>query len=254
MKLVKLGVRFTSPAFFDMSARFKPQSAHWYGDGFRIGDRAAAYIYLKYWRTHNPTRKLIVLEDNTLPGTEYSRWLPASWLFHDVADEIWEIAGSRDIVKRPPGEALYVRTIWQFWKSFMHSARTLMPNIHPDGISVTRAESLLKELSVPQKYLTIQPLFDATYDKHRNQTVGWWQVVVEKLSARLPVVVLGASANSAKLKLPFACFPMITRGVDAMTSLALIERATLHMGGATGTTIWAPILKVPTVAAYKAWG
>jgi hypothetical protein len=254
MKIVKLGVRSASPAFFDMAARFKPPTAsHWYGSGFRIGDRAAAYVYLKYWRQHNPGRKLIVLEDNTLPGTEYSRWLTSAWLFHDIADEVWEIAGAKDIVNRPPGEALYVRTLWQFWKTFMHSARVLVPNIHPDGVSVMRAEHLLKELSVPKKYLTVQPLFDAEYDKHRNQAAGWWQVVIEKLSVRLPTVVLGTPESAAKLKLPFACFPMISRGVDPMTSLALIERATMHVGGATGTTIWATILRVPTVAVYKTW-
>jgi hypothetical protein len=254
MKIVKLGARSAAPAFFDMSARFKPQTAHWYGSGFRIGDRAATHIYLHYWRLHNPTRKLVVLEDNTLPGTEYSRWLPASWLFRGIADEVWEIAGAKESVKRPPGEALYVRTLWQFWKSFMHSARTLVPAIHPDSVSVMRAEQLLAELSIPKKYLTVQPLFDAEYDMHRNQAAGWWQVVIEKLAARVPTVVLGSPASAPRLKLPFACFSMLTRGVDPMTSLAFIERATLHVGGATGTTIWAPILKVPTVAVYKSWG
>lgn len=253
MRLVKLGMRSVFPAFFDMASRFKPQNASWYGSGFRIGDRAAAYVYLKDWRQRNPGRKLIVLEDNTIVGTEYSRWLPASWLVHDIADEVWEIAGAKDIVKRPPGEALYVRTLWQFWKTFMHSTRTLVLTIHPDVLSVTRAEALLRELTIPKKYLTIQPLFDAGYDKHRNQTEGWWQIVIDRLSARLPVVVLGTSESAVRLKLPFACFPMLTRGVDPMTSLALIERATLHVGGATGTTIWAPILHVPTVAVYKTW-
>ena len=254
MKIVRLGTHSVAPAFFDMAVRFKPQATlHWYGSGFRIGDRAAAYIYLKYWRSQNPTRKLVVLEDNALPGTEYSRWLPASWLFQGIADEVWEVTGVKDVVKRPPGEALYVRTLWQFWKTFMHSARSLVPNIHPNGVSVMRAEQLLQELKVPKKYLSIQPLFDAEYDKHRNQTAGWWQVVIEKLSARLPTVVLGVPASAAQLKLPFACFPLITRGVDPMTSLALIERATMHVGGATGTTIWAPILHVPTVAVYKTW-
>jgi hypothetical protein len=253
MRVVKLGAHSAAPAFFDMAARFKPQTAHWYGGGFRIGDRAAAHIYLQFWRLHNPSRKLIALEDNTLPGTEYSRWLPAAWLFRGIADEVWEIAGARDVVKRPPGEALYVRTLWQFWKSFMHSTRSLVPEIHPDSVSVMRAEQLLKELKVPKRYLSIQPLFDAEYDKHRNREAEWWQVLIDKLSAVLPVVVLGAPANAKKLKLPFGCFPMIARNLDPMTSLAFIERAALHVGGATGTTIWAPILHVPTVAIYKVW-
>ena len=254
MKLIKLGARSAAPAFFDMASRFRPQhAAHWYGSGFRIGDRAAAYVYLKSWRIQNPTRRMVVLEDNTLPGTEYSRWLPASWLFNGIADEIWEVTNAKETVKRPPGEALYVQTLWQFWKTFMHSTRQLVPDIHPSGTAVLRAEQLLQELKVPKKYLTIQPLFDAMYDKHRNQTVGWWQVVIDKLALAIPTVVLGAASNVPKFKLPFASYPLMSYGLDPMTSLALIERATLHVGGATGTTIWAPILKVPTVAAYVSW-
>jgi hypothetical protein len=38
-----------------------------------------------------------------------------------------------------------------------------------------------------------------------------------------------------------------------MTSLALIYEAKVHTGGTTGTTLWAPIFKIPTLAAYATW-
>jgi len=117
-----------------------------------------------------------------------------------------------------------------------------------------RADTLLQDLKVPGNYVTIQPLFDAHYDKHRNQKASWWQAVVERMSGRVPTVVLGVHPNLKHIRLPGNCYPMIARGVDPMVSLALIAKASMHVGGATGTTIWAPILKVPTVAIYRSWG
>lgn len=253
MKILKLGSRMNAPAFFDMAARFKPTGAHWYGQGFRIGDRAAAYVYLKVWREANPHRKLIVVEDNHIPGTEYSRWLSASWLFKEIADEIWKTSSGGETVRRPNGDALYVKTLWAFWKSFRRSARTLDPVICPDDISMFRADTLLQEMKVPARYVTLQPLFDAKYDRHRNQSPAWWQALVERTAGRMPTVVLGVHPNLKHIKLPHNCYPIIARGVDPMVSLALIYKGVMHAGGATGTTLWAPILKRPTVAIYKTW-
>jgi hypothetical protein len=253
VEIVKLGDRTSAPAFFDMAARFKPRGAHWYGQGFRIGDRAAAHIYLKVWRQANPSRKLVVVEDNHIPGTEYSRWLPATWLFDGIADEVWKTANQNETVRRPNGEALYVRTLWAFWKSFMHSARAVEPVIQPDDISMRRADTLLREMRVPAHYVTLQPLFDASYDKHRNQKPDWWQGLIERAVGRMPTVILGVHPNLKQLRLPHNCYPIIARGVDPMVSLALIAKGAMHVGGATGTTLWAPILKKPTVAIYKAW-
>jgi hypothetical protein len=41
--------------------------------------------------------------------------------------------------------------------------------------------------------------------------------------------------------------------MNAMTTMALMDKGQLHIGGATGTTLWAPIFKVPTLACYPMW-
>jgi len=253
MKIQKLGNRTKSPAFFDMAGRFRPARAHWYGQGFRIGDRAAAHLYLKQWRQRYPARRLLVVEDNWIEGTEYSRWLPAHWLFADVADEIWSTESAKEVVKRPVGEPLYVETLWAFWKTFARSERTLIPNIEPDGLASTRADAILQDFKVPAGYVTVQPLFDAAYDRHRNQTAGWWQAVIERIAGHVPTVVLGVPLLAKQMKLPHNCYPLFVRGLDPMVSLALIRKAALHVGGATGTTLWASMLRVPTIAAYNGW-
>jgi hypothetical protein len=38
-----------------------------------------------------------------------------------------------------------------------------------------------------------------------------------------------------------------------MDTLAVVSKATAHVGGETGVTIWAPIFKIPTVAVYRQW-
>jgi hypothetical protein len=251
MRKIKLGNRSEFPAFFDMAARFKPPEAHWYGTGFRIGDRAAAYVYLKWWRLSNPRRRLIVIEDNWIQGTEHSRWLTASWMFAGIADEVWELERN-EAVSRPNAEALYTKTLWAFWKSFMQTSR-LTPDIKPMDAALLRAELVLRDLGIPSNFISVQPLFDAGYDKHRNQTARWWQNVANQLASRAPVLVLGLSSNYGKLTLSPQCHPAIRYGLDPMVSLALISKAALHVGGATGTTLWAPIFRVPTIAVYKNW-
>jgi len=253
MKIQKLGNRGQSPAFFDMSGRFRPGRAPWYGQGFRIGDRAAAYLYLKHWRQRYPARRLLIVEDNWIEGTEYSRWLPAKWLFPGIADEIWSTDSAKEVVKRPGGEPLYTDTLWTFWKSFARSERTVVPNLEPDTLASKRADTILQDFKVPADYVTIQPLFDATYDRHRNQTIGWWQSVIERIAGRVPTVVLGVPALSKQMKLPHNCYQIFVRGLDPMVSLALIRKAAMHVGGATGTTLWASMFRVPTVAVYNSW-
>lgn len=254
MKVIKLGDRTQKPAFFDMACRFKPsRSAHWYGKGFRIGDRAGAYAYLGEWRARNPDRRLVVVEDNHIEGTGYSRWLPASWLFKDIADEVWCAESATEKIEQPDGEALYRNTLWAFWKTYMKSDRKFKPDIIPDDPSERYAKKVLNELKVPENFATIQPLFDASYDKHRNCSPKWWETVIRGTVDRVPVVVLGVFPNAKHMNLPHKAYPVILRGVDPMVTLAMIRRAVVHVGGATGTTLWAPIFGVPTVAVYKKW-
>lgn len=252
MKIIKFGDRVHFPAYFDMSARFAPPGATWYGRQYRIGDRAGAHVWLADWRLRNPDRRLVVIEDSVMPGTEWSRYLPGTWLFGDVVDELQVVERVNEHVPRPVGEPLYHVSMWRIWH-WLSQNKLYQPTIRPLPGAVLSAQAVLKELGVPERYVTIQPLFDAGYDRHRNGRVDWWQEAVNTLAARVPLVVLGDVGNAKKISIPSGAFAVWERKLNPMESLALISNAVVHVGGATGTTLWAPILGVPVVAVYRGW-
>jgi hypothetical protein len=254
MKRIIFSDRKQAPAFYDMGCRFAPYlSKPWYGGPFRIGDRAAAHVWLADWRLRNPIRRLVVVEDSLMAGTEHSRALPGSWLFKDIADELWVVEEPGEVVKRPEGQTLYHVTMWRIWRWLMFN-KIVVPTIRPMPESVERMKTILDRYKVPSKYITVQPLFDATYDKFRNANVTWWASVLNTLQTQFPVVVLGLRENADKLKVSgHNLYPIWQESINAMESLAIISRSSVHVGGATGLTLWAPIFQISTLACYIGW-
>lgn len=253
MKSYRLGVRRSNPAFFDMACRFKPANARWYGSGFRLGDRAGAVVAMGHWRAHNPTRKLIILEDNFLPCCEHSKRLEARWLFQGIADEVFTTTAPHEHIERPAAENLYYERLWRSWWRIMHTKRVFFPALASEAPSRDIVNQLIVRLGIPPTYVTLQPLWDAKYDRYRNQSPIWWERLIQRLVSFMPVVVLGATTNACKLSLPPGAFPVWDHRIDAMASLEFMRRAAWHVGGETGLTLWAPMLNVPTAALYRTW-
>lgn len=252
MHLTRLGDRTLDPAWFDMARRFPPPNAFWYGQAFRMGDRAAAYLWLADWRHKNPARKLTVYEDSIMPGTEVSRHLPGTWLFSNIADDLFTVTRQGEKITPPTGQRLYHVTMWRIWLWLMKH-RTVDPKIQPLPKAVQRANELLDQYKVPRPYAVVSPLFDAGYDTYRNQTPQWWNTVAFRLGCAVPTVLVGTKDNAARMGNPDGVFPIWNENIGPMTSLALISQAGVFVGGATGMTLWAAILKTPVLACYKVW-
>lgn len=243
--------RESSPAFFDMAVRFRPVNAPWYFGVFRIGDRAAAYIWLGNWRKNNPNRKLVVIEDSIMPGTELSRYIPGEWMFKDIADELWVIDSQGEVLAFPRGEPVFTQALWGSWARF-YRCNVFDPVISPEEKAMERVDGILKENGL-ENFISFQPLFDARYDQYRNESPNWWYVLCRTLSEMCKVVVIGDPTCINQMGCPVKAFSMAKYGLNPMESLAVIKRAKVHVGGATGTSIWAPILKTPLLALYREW-
>ena len=252
MKVVRFGSRQDLPAYFDMACRFRLPKAAWYGRAFRIGDRAAAHVWVGNWRSMNPNRRLVVVEDSCMPEAVHSRFLPASWLFAGMVDEIWTAERRGELLPRPPGEPIYHVTMWRIWLWIRRNG-TFVPTIRPPESVFRSADAKMRKLGIPPRFVTIQPLFDAIYDTHRNGSLNWWGDVCGKLASVFPVVILGDVGNSGKLTAPPGAYPLWAEGLTPLESLAVVYRSAAHVGGATGLTLWAPIFRVPTLAAYAHW-
>lgn len=252
MNLTRLGTRTLQPAWYDMACRFPPPNTFWYGKGFRMGDRAAAYLWLADWRQKNPARKMTVYEDSLMPGTENSRHLPGHWLFEGIADELITVTQEGERIQPPVGERLYHVTMWRIWMWLMKH-RTVDPKIQPLPAATRRANELLDKYKVPRNFVVVSPLFDAAYDTYRNQTSQWWHKMAFKLSGAVPTVMIGTSASAAVIGTPAGTFPLWNETLNPMESLAIIKQASLYVGGATGMTLWAAIFKTPVLACYKVW-
>ena len=252
MNLIRLGSRVLHPAWFDMSYRFSLANMFWRGKAFRIGDRAAAYLWLADWRKRNPERKLTVYEDSIRTGTENSKYLPGCWLFNGIADELIVFTRINEKSSLPIGERLYHVNLWRIW-SWLTRHRSVDPKIKPLPEAVCRVDKLLYKHKVPRPFAVVNPLFDAKYDTYRNQTVQWWHDVVFKLGSTIPVVLIGAMTSVKHMKMPDNIFPLCNEDLNPMESLAVINQAGLYIGGATGMTLWAAIFKIPVLACYKVW-
>lgn len=247
------GDRTGDPAFFDMAGRFKAFLVTQNHRSFNIGDRAAAYIWLGDWRARNPERRLVVIEDKFMIGQAWGRLVSVDWLFGGIADELWIIEKEGEIIPRPPGEAIYKFSVWQAWRT-LRDNKIFNPSIVPLPEAMESVKKKLADLSVPAVFITVQPLFDAAHNSrfYRNGKIEWWEQVCSRLSNNFPAVILGAHANSSKMKAQGA-YPLWNTDLSPMESLAAIYMARVHIGGMTGMTIWSPIFKVPTVAVYRYW-
>jgi len=254
MRLHILGPRQDRPAYFDMACRCKPHKARWYGGGFRMGDRAAAYVYLSEWRHHNPNRKLIVLDNVGLPGTFPE--MSADWLFAGIADEAYVACGPSSPIPVPRGERLYTQSLWLTWRQLrMRHDKLPKPAIRPDREALQTTSRWSETINLPPFYVTLQPLYDAKYEGFRNQSIEWWQEVCTSLNRRgIPVLVLDCFTSA--FPIPEGCYPQLKwpAKTTIMYSMALVSNACVHVGGQTGLTLWSAIFGVPTVAAYKHWG
>jgi hypothetical protein len=247
------GTRTESPAFFDMSARFNPGGFYQIKESFGMGDRAAVHVWLWDWRKNNPHRKLVVIEDRTLSGPAWRNNLRGEWLFSELADELWIVEERGENIPMPPGEAIYRVAVWGAWRGLRDRRISLNPTIRPLPEAMNAARLKLEELKVPDRFITLQPLFDAPFNFYRNGKISWWEEVCENLSKEFPTVVIGDVGNSSRMKVAKDAYPLWTHGLCPMESLAVVSQASVHIGGMTGFTIWAPIFKVPTVAVYRKW-
>lgn len=255
MRHLKLGNRTESPAFFDMAGRFRPSiQDRWYGGRFRIGDKAVIYSVLASWRKTNQNRKLTIIADPPGHETQWACQVPNEWLYGGIADELIEAEVGNELIPKPLGQNLYTQHLFAAWK--LLARRPPLAAVPPlPQIYKAAAEQQLKKWAVPDKYVVLSPLFDAKYDRHRNFHPSWWHNITGELIRSHPLVVIGDKASMVAYKgrpLP-NCFNLYTDGLSPMQSLALIERSSAYIGGETGMTIWAALMRIPTIACYQFW-
>ncbi|MNT11698.1 hypothetical protein D3C72_1465920 [compost metagenome] len=105
----------------------------------------------------------------------------------------------------------------------------------------------MPQQNIGDHFIVLQPLIDATYNQKRNQDPLWWNKLITLLSDHCDVVVLGTVESNQKLGPQAHPRTRIFNSADPMVSLALMSLASCFVGGETGLTLWAPILKIPTV-------
>jgi hypothetical protein len=249
MQRVAIGTRTENPAYFDMAARFPWEiNPQFYGRGFRIGDRAAAYIRVLHWRLENPHRRLVILDDSTFPECEHAAPLSAEWLFAGLADEIWKLSADEVLPSPPLGENLYDQGLWYYWKELRYyKPGNLKPAITPDPKLVEKIKHDLPGQGISDKFILVQPLIDATYNVERNRNPQWWATLIEHLCTLIDVVMVGTQKTHEVFGNPQDPRIKAFVGNDPMATLALSTLASGFVGGETGFTLWAPILSVPTV-------
>lgn len=252
MRRIILGSRTAGPAYFDMTGR-PPSGGSHRGGPFRIGDRAAAHVWLSDFRVRFPDRRLVALEDPGAHGTEASRDLRAEWLFAGLADEIWQAEFPGEPVSFPDGQSLYHVSLWRVWKWLSKNKVVQESAIRPTPEAMEKARALLDKEHVPKRFVTLQPLFDATYEKQRNAPAAWWGEVARQMSLRMPVVLLGHPSCEQSMSPPHGAQAFWRHHLTTMESLAVLSLSSLHVGGQTGLTLWASLFKVPVIATYREW-
>lgn len=245
-----------NPSYFDMAEHIYSKKS---ASGFRLGDRAAAYIYLLDWRHANLSSKLVVFENLGRSGVPVE--FDAEWLFAGLADEIWTSrttdfeGGACGWPSVSPGwRPLYNRSMWSIWRGLRTRWRELPhPGIKLKAEALQRAERYREVHRVPCCYVTMQPLYDAQYNRYRNFPVDWWYALYARLTREGISVVVLDKPNSFFLQ-TYGRNIRFYSTCSVMTNLALAGSAHVHIGGETGLTLWAAILGVPIAAVYKFWG
>jgi hypothetical protein len=250
MKKLLLSEHHGRRAFMDLSGRHKPKL---HGGAFRMGDRAAAYVWLLDWRTRNPHDHIIVVDDPNREEVSWAKHLDIEWMFRGIADELWIAESSTEEIPKPAAYVMYHTNMWRIWL-WLRKNKICRPSIQPKPENCTKVRALLDKHKLYSGFITIQPLYDAAYNQHRNAPPGWWAELCEEIGKICPVVLIGTKDSAAKMRTPKNCYPLWNEDLDPMDSLALISMAAVHVGGETGTTLWAPILNIPTAAVYIHWG
>ena len=256
MRKIIVGNRTKAPGYFDLIARWPAPGIKRAGF-YRVGDRAAAYILCLEWRLANPDRKLIVI-DMPLAHNEMLTIFPAvecsaEWMFSELADEIWLFDDHTEEIAKPDAEPLVDLQIWEWWYYFSQRKgyQFVHPTIRPPENALKRVEKLRKEWNLPFRYATIQPLFDAPYAVYRNRPPEYWEEVIAYNAPKIPLVVLGHPANYSKLSIHPQVYSGWARGLSVIESIAMVSGSTMHVGGETGTTIWASVMGVNTYGIYE---
>ena len=248
-KLVIGGHTGSRLAMLDMSGRFKPKV---WGGLFRMGDRAAAHVWVAEWRKRHAGDRILIIDDPFKEGSGDSIQLDAKWLFNGIADEIWLTERKDEHIANPGAYQLYHTNLWRIWYWLRYN-KTVIPTIEPKPAGLERARQLLAHYKVPERFVTFQPLFDAPYNKIRNAPIVWWRAVAEKLREVAPLVMIGSYAVGQQFRQMDGVYPLWDAKLSPMDSLALIRLGATHVGGETGMTLWASMFRRPTVAVYARW-
>jgi hypothetical protein len=171
------------------------------------------------------------------------------WLLDGIADEV-KVVGSSAL--RPVGEPLYTRHLFNWWAEFRrvpHYRPLVFPQHITDYVDRTAGRLLGQD-----EFLTVQPLFDVRYDRHRNEKPNWWAEVITCLQRHYKTAVLCTEASGRALPhLPDGVVPLWNLGLNVAHSLAVMSKSAGHFGGETGLTLWAGVLQLPLAAAYRYW-
>lgn len=248
MKITTFGNRTESPTYFDFSNQY-PE-----GHGpLRAGDRAACYIMCLEWRLENPDKKLIVYDDPHF-ADDYLLGpceISPRWMLKDIADELVETSYEGEKLPEPKGDIIYNWGLWNYWNELkkrgtqrLWEKNTLtLPQENQDRVS-----KILKEWGIKNKYITIQPLFDAVYHTSRNIQPPFWNFLIEHLTQVAPVVVLAPPVIGKHITLVKGSFGLWTQTSSIVDSMVAASKSMLYVGGETGTTVWNAIFKAPTLA------
>ena len=239
-------------SYFDMSGKnpWPAEEEVWRGPpgrGFRIGDRAAAYVRILDWRRTHPDEYLIILDDINLPEVAWAKELDAYLIFKNLANEVWFIDKMADVTLPDKATPLYVDSLWIYWNKLRYfKPQGIQPHLELPTENLTFSKKFL-QLEGLQDYICVQPLIDAQYNTGRNQTATWWCDLINSLSDFSPVVVLGDPNVTRNLKFTKRVARADYAELSILSSLAVIFQSRLFVGGETGLTLWAPLLNTPTV-------
>lgn len=237
-----------------MANRFRPHNVPWYGKVFKMGDKAVIYAYLAAWRKANPLRKLSLLTYPDRNETGYARALNNQMLFGNIIDELLIMEHPKDPIIPLKGDNLYTAHLFALWRT-LHAAAPLSTVFSLPAEAAAAHLCQLKAWHVPPGYAVLSPLYDAAYDKHRNVPPGWWAAAARVLSLKMPVVIVGD--GGALRNFPPAqtnnVFPVYKHSPTPLQTMAMIKGAAVYIGGETGMTLWAGLMRVPTVAVYAYW-
>ena len=190
MDKIILGSRNAEPAFFDMSCRWK--SNVWYslprpnfndklGGGFRIGDKAAVYVFLTHWRKNFPDRKLVIIDDPFIRESVFSKEIPLDVLFKNIADEIWIAdAPNKPFLEAPSGEPLYVSYLWDWWNSVGREVSKSL-NVEMEITKVSTSDDY---------FVTIVPVFNRPNNTWRNISIDYWLELIDLVAQKVPTITI----------------------------------------------------------------